>query len=267
MKQTVELVRALRRITKVVASDLGLDPVLHEVMRLLLRMVPADDGAVMLIDKTGQFLIILDSIAVPKWEVENVRFRVGEGVAGWVANHRLPCVVRDARTDARYRQVPGQRSTIRSLVCVPLVADGKTIGVLNLTNRRRAGAFGKRHVELLQLLADHVSLEVENNRLYELSISDGLTGLYNHRFILRRLREEVAEARRYRTPLSVVMADIDHFKRINDTHGHPVGDRVLVEMAQVLRSNMREADIVARFQGGKNAGHTLVVDGRQRVLH
>lgn len=249
MPSGTELVRALRKITKVVASDLGLDPVLRAVMRHLLRLVPADDCSVMLVDDSGRYLIFRDAIGLSKWEVQNIRFRIGEGIAGWVAKRRRPCLVRDARRDRRFVPVPGQKTSIRSLVCVPLLADGKTIGVLNLTHRRRANAFGKLDIELLLLLADHISLEIENHRLYELSISDGLTGLYNHRFISRRLREEVAEAKRYRTPLSVLMLDLDRFKSVNDTHGHPAGDRVLMGMAELLRKSSREADILSRYGG------------------
>ncbi len=266
MPQRTELVRALRRITKVVASDRGLDPVLREVMRQLLRMVPADDCSVMLTDAAGKWLIFRDAIGLSKWEVQNIRFRVGEGVAGWVAKFRRPCLIRDARKDPRYVPVAGQRTSIRSLMSVPLMAGGKTIGVLNLTHRSKVNAFRKADIELLLLLADHVSLEIENHRLYELSISDGLTGLYNHRFVLRRTREETAEAKRYRTPLSLLMLDLDHFKRVNDTHGHPAGDRVLMGMAQILREHTREADILSRY-GGEEFLLVLPNTGRDGARH
>lgn len=92
-------------------------------------------------------------------------------------------------------------------------------------------------------------LEARNRRLEELSLTDPLTGLANRRYLMQRLEEECSEAQRYGHPLGVLLTDIDHFKKFNDTYGHEVGDRVLVETAAVLRSGVRQHDIVARFGG------------------
>lgn len=92
-------------------------------------------------------------------------------------------------------------------------------------------------------------LEETNRELERLSISDGLTGLYNHRHIRHLLREEFERARRTRRPLAVAMLDLDHFKAVNDTYGHQTGDRVLQELAAMLRSTAREIDRVGRYGG------------------
>lgn len=86
-------------------------------------------------------------------------------------------------------------------------------------------------------------------QLVEESVTDPVTGVRNRRFLERFLETEAARARRYRTRCSVAMLDLDHFKRYNDTHGHPAGDRVLQELAELLRSEAREADVVARYGG------------------
>ncbi len=92
-------------------------------------------------------------------------------------------------------------------------------------------------------------LEEKNRELARLSISDGLTGLYNHRHIQEVVHEEFERAKRTREPLAVVMFDFDHFKRVNDTYGHQVGDRVLQEMARILRNTAREIDKLGRYGG------------------
>ena len=79
--------------------------------------------------------------------------------------------------------------------------------------------------------------------------TDGLTGLYNHRYLHERLKQEIERAERYERPLSVVMADLDHFKTFNDTYGHPHGDKVLIAIASTLRQLSRASDIVARYGG------------------
>lgn len=106
---------------------------------------------------------------------------------------------------------------------------------------------------LLDGLVGHLSLVLDNarlsQRLHELSTLDGLTRLLNRRVIFDRLREELERARRYRLPLSVVLCDLDHFKRVNDTHGHLAGDAVLREGAALLRRCLRTTDLLGRYGG------------------
>ena len=103
--------------------------------------------------------------------------------------------------------------------------------------------------EIEELIA-RVGARLERTKvLRQLAITDGLTEIYNRRYFEERLSEELRRAERFVHPLSVVLVDIDHFKRINDTHGHQVGDLVLVSFARFLQSNIREVDILARYGG------------------
>ncbi len=118
---------------------------------------------------------------------------------------------------------------------------------------RRRGELQGLPLELLATAAPHVALVVDNVRLaeklWDLSTHDGLTGLLNHRAIFARLGEEVDRAARYNAPMSVALCDVDRFKRINDAHGHPAGDRVLCEVARRLRGSLRSSDLVGRYGG------------------
>ena len=96
------------------------------------------------------------------------------------------------------------------------------------------------------LIAD---LRKKEEALKKLVITDGLTGLYNHRHFQQRLRDECDRARRYSYKLSLIMIDIDNFKFYNDTHGHPAGDKVLVQVSEILLDKARQSDIVARYGG------------------
>ena len=113
---------------------------------------------------------------------------------------------------------------------------------------------GRDELELVQIVANQAAVALENARLYDRieqqAITDGLTGLYNHRHFYKRLEEEVATAKRYGVPLSLLMLDLDDFKRFNDTFGHPAGDRVLCEVADILRHQVRNlVDLPARYGG------------------
>jgi diguanylate cyclase (GGDEF)-like protein len=120
---------------------------------------------------------------------------------------------------------------------------------LKQAEQRLAAALGDLKLALAseKVLLDE--LDKKNRELTELSITDGLTGLYNHRYIQERLEFEVKRARRYGGNLSCMMMDIDHFKLLNDTHGHQCGDFVLRELSNILRKQTREVDMCGRYGG------------------
>lgn len=104
----------------------------------------------------------------------------------------------------------------------------------------------RTHLKLRQAL---VELAHKNAALEEMVMVDGLTGLYNHKFIFEILSKQLAEAERYAAPLSVIMFDLDHFKKVNDNYGHQVGDEVLVEVARRIKEAVRQSDVAGRYGG------------------
>ena len=135
----------------------------------------------------------------------------------------------------------------------PLTAGDEVEGCVELCVVDR-GPFGDEDVEMVQILVSQATAALANARLYrtvqEQAITDGLTGLYNHRYFYERLAQEFARAQRYGLPLSLLMLDIDDFKVFNDTHGHPAGDLVLAEVGRVLVTQLRrDVDVAARYGG------------------
>lgn len=149
---------------------------------------------------------------------------------------------------------------IRSLLVVPVAVEDPVVGTLTLCLARRDGPFSEREVKLCELVAGlagnalknaymHESLASKNVSLKKLAVSDPLTGLHNRRFFDMRLSEECRLAERHNLPLSMLLMDVDFFKRINDTYGHPAGDKVLVELGRVVPRNLRQSDCMARYGG------------------
>jgi len=135
-------------------------------------------------------------------------------------------------------------------LCVPLIQNRNLLGLVGLGRRLTGAPMTDADREVLATLAGLSANALQNSHLYVLAIFDGLTRVFNHRYFMRRLREEFQRARRYEEPLSLLMVDIDGFKKYNDQHGHLRGDRVLAEMAElVLTSLRRDVDIVARYGG------------------
>ena len=118
-----------------------------------------------------------------------------------------------------------------------------------------------------ELDAINETLRAKNEELERLSVTDGLTGLANHRFLLQRLKEEGVRSNRNNHPFSVLMADVDHFKNYNDTFGHPAGDEVLKKVGAIMRDAIRTMDCAARY-GGEEFAIVLpetTADGAQQV--
>jgi diguanylate cyclase (GGDEF)-like protein len=108
----------------------------------------------------------------------------------------------------------------------------------------------RENARLLEALRErNRELEELNRKLWELSLTDDLTGFFNRRYITSRLEEELARSIRYRVPLSVVMVDLDNFKQVNDRHGHQAGDQVLKDVANLFRGSLRDTDLAGRYGG------------------
>ncbi len=141
-----------------------------------------------------------------------------------------------------------------SYLNLPLVSGDQSFGVMVLVETDYERRWTDEDIALGRALGDQAAVAIEQARLYQMirdqAITDGLTSLYNHRYFYERLEQEVARARRYGTPVSLLMIDLDDFKAYNDRHGHPAGDAVLREVAAVLRAELRaRLDIAARYGG------------------
>ncbi|MBI5561022.1 MAG: diguanylate cyclase [Deltaproteobacteria bacterium] len=179
-----------------------------------------------------------------------------------VIRTKTPLVVEDMASHPLMNPV---REWIRklefmSVLVIPIVFNEKVLGTLFLRARRKDRGFTGKEVEFCRIIANSSYHALKNaklfeeatkekNRLGELATRDPLTSLYNHNFFYTRLEEEVERAMRYSTHLSLIMMDVDDFKRINDTYGHRTGDRVLKEVAALIQKSVRKVDMVARYGG------------------
>jgi len=146
----------------------------------------------------------------------------------------------------------GPRSP-ESVALLPLVRNNELLGCLSLGSARKDHFSALVRTDFLERLAAIVAMCLENcinlERLKRIGLTDPLTGVNNRRFFDQRLLEEVARAQRHAMPLACLLLDIDHFKSINDAHGHQVGDRVLIDAAGLMRTQLRGSDLLARYGG------------------
>ncbi len=159
------------------------------------------------------------------------------------------------------------KSIPRDVVYIPLLFQDNPLGVLVLGRMKEYGD-GER--ELFNYLGSQISIALDNailhNRVQEMSITDPLTDLFNRRYLNRRLDEEWARSMRHKTPISIILADVDNFKSVNDTYGHDKGDEVLKSIGKIFKSSVRKEDLVARYGGEEFVAVLTDTDSEQAAI-
>ncbi|WNG18783.1 diguanylate cyclase [Cystobacter fuscus] len=233
-------------------STLELPEMLARITQLVPERLHIPDFSIMLVNAEGHLEIKSTFPADPV--LEGMTFRFGEGICGRAAATQRSVYVPDvaepssqyARRDERPEQERG------AMYCVPLVHTNTVLGVLNF-QRPEVASFSPQELEMLATVADQVAAAVKNALLHteavRLTLTDPLTGVPNRRHLFSRLELEVARAQRFGTHVSILMVDIDHFKKLNDAAGHRAGDEALRKVCDVLRARVRKVDTLARYGG------------------
>jgi diguanylate cyclase (GGDEF)-like protein len=242
----------LNRLTASLASGREVVAVLPDFAAELRRVQPFDRLACGFVNDAGDYIEVSGHPEGATWGFGAVMPVVGSGLGSVVLNERS-IVQKDLLHSHRFiEDMRLLEEGIRSYVVLPLVSRGRGIGVLAL-GAREGGAFDEEALARLQPLVDAVALALENVRLFqktrELSLTDEVTPLFNFRFFHQILERELKLVDRYRSVLSLLFLDLDHFKPINDQYGHLRGSRVLREVGFLLRSAVRETDYPARYGG------------------
>jgi diguanylate cyclase (GGDEF)-like protein len=167
---------------------------------------------------------------------------------GWVIEHKEPVISADVTQDPRYRYYAGQTFSIRSMIVEPLWAASEVTGALSVTSPA-LNAFTAEDQLLVRLLANCSAPAVERARLKRLTMFDHITMAFTHRYLYPRIAEEIDRAKRTGSPVSLLLIDLDHFKRVNDRYGHAAGDEALRLFAERVRANVRRIDILIRRGG------------------
>jgi two-component system, cell cycle response regulator len=188
-------------------------------------------------------------------------FRKGQGVLGWVAETGRVARVNDSARDPRFSPIEGRGFAVSSLVSAPIRARGVTLGVLSLSAPER-NAFDDDDEVLAKLLAQAAAQALVTSELERRAITDEQTLAFNHGHLFPRLKQEIERAA-YTGPLSVLLVDLDHFKRVNDEFGHPVGDELLRAFADTARALVRGTDVLIR-RGGEE--FVLILPGTRECF-
>lgn len=223
----------------------------------------ADQFAVYFTDENSQVKPFID---------EGVELNATKQLASWVAQHQKALNLGDLKVQLAQYGIDSADVELNSWLGTPLEIEDRVLGVISIASTTKY-AFDEQHTELMGALSRQFTSALENARLYEISTLDGLTGLMNARTLRLKLDELFNEAVASGKSISVIMLDIDYFKRVNDTYGHEAGNDVLQHISKLLKAQTRDGDISARYGGeeftvvlpGANLELALRVASRLRV--
>jgi diguanylate cyclase (GGDEF)-like protein len=251
------LVESYRRLADVFHDVLGeqsLDALLDRIADALADLIPHDSLTIYEADEPRRILIPV--WARDKWadKILADKCPFGVGLTGWGVEHREAARVNQAHLDPRVATVPGTpEDEPEAMVTIPLIARDSVKGALNIYRLGEDASFDDDEFELAKRFGDAAALALDNAqiraRLEHQAMTDSLTGLYNHRAFHERLRKALADASRAHEAVTVLMLDIDDFKRVNDIYGHGAGDEILRALAETLKDSVRSSDAVYRLGG------------------
>ncbi len=241
-------------VAKALTSSLDLDSILQTIMEKMAEYFRPDTWSLLMVDETQSELYFAIAVGDAAEALRNVRLKVGEGIAGWVAKHGEQLVVPDVMNDPRFAKRIDETTKweTRSIICVPLRSKHRVLGVIQLVNVNMEN-FSDQEVFFLQSLCDYAAIAIDNARavekIQELTITDDCTGLFNARHLHKILETEVYRSARFGYEFTVIFIDLDHFKQVNDTHGHLIGSKLLAEIGYLIKAQLRLIDYAFRYGG------------------
>jgi diguanylate cyclase (GGDEF)-like protein len=240
-------------VAKALTSSLNLDSILQTIMEKMAEYFRPDTWSLLMVDEEKDELYFAIAVGAAAEALSQARLKVGEGIAGWVAKHGQMLIVPDVQSDPRFSSRLDEITQLqtRSVICLPLRSKHRVLGVIQLVNA--TVEMSEQELFFLQALCDYAAISIENaksvEKIQELTITDDCTGLFNARHLHKTLETEVYRSARFGYQFSVIFIDLDHFKQVNDTHGHLVGSRLLAEVGYLIKAQLRLIDFAFRYGG------------------
>jgi diguanylate cyclase (GGDEF)-like protein len=255
MQENIPLADLLvfHQLARSLTASFDLDTILRTILEHMERFIEAELWTLLMVDDASQELYYAIAAGGRQEALRELRVRMGEGVAGWVAEHGETLIVPESEHDPRLRKELAVKSQgVRSVIAMPLRGRKGTHGVIEILNPR-ADQMTDYTIAFLHILADHAAIAIENARdvarIQQLTITDDTTGLYNVRHLYDVLGRELERCNRLRLPVSLVFLDLDRFKLVNDEFGHLVGSELLARTGQRLQELSRKQDACFRYGG------------------
>jgi diguanylate cyclase (GGDEF)-like protein len=242
--------RVFHDVARALTASLELEEILGAIMDKMAQFFGPERWSLLMVDDVSGELYYAIAVGENAESLKGLRVPLGEGVAGWVAATGNPLIVPDVALDPHWSAFATKHPDlkIQSIACVPVRAGNKTLGVIQLLNSK-LDLLSEYSVSFLRILCDYAAIAIQNSRsmtlIQELTITDDVTGLFNARHLYTMLDEQVALGQVF----SLMFVDLDHFKTVNDTHGHLIGSRLLAEIGGLLKRSLGPNNAAFRYGG------------------
>lgn len=242
--------RVFHDVARALTRQLDLEEILGAIMEKMAQFFGPEKWSLLMVDDKANELYYAIAVGENQESLKGLRVPMGEGVAGWVASTGNPLVVPDVSLDPHWLAFTTAHPelNIQSIACVPVRSGDKTLGVIQLLNSK-LDLLSEYSISFLRLLCDYAAIAIQNARsmtlIQELTITDDVTGLFNARHLYTMLDEQVARQGAF----SLLFIDLDHFKQVNDTHGHLIGSRLLAEVGSLLKRGSGPGNAAFRYGG------------------
>ena len=244
--------RILNSISHILNRSLSSSDLLKTALNLVSKVMNADRGFVVLTDQDVNQCEVLAERHFEdlQWYSTAERRTYSHKLVKKCISQNKILIIGDSELNETLDDLlPVERGGGRSIVAIPLAQDGVVIGVIYLDSHQLSHHFNQQQIPFLTTFAAHTSIALHNTMLYRRAITDDLTGLYTRQYIDEQLSNATIKAKQEHKPLSLMILDLDHFKNINDSHGHTTGDEVLTTFASLLRELVDDNGEVGRFGG------------------
>jgi diguanylate cyclase (GGDEF)-like protein len=245
---------ALYEVSNAFSALLDFKKVLQLSLKTAADIFPCDSAYIAMAEGDGKVFTIRAWWGPSRSNQQPIQLE-GE-LAGWVLENKKPIRYTRGQKDRSllsFSKKEGMLGSIQSFLLVPLMVGENILGVIRL-NSSHQDIYQEYDQDVLSTLANQTALAIENalmvERIQNMAVKDGLTGVYNHRYFQESLEEEISKAERYNKDLSFLLLDVDHFKKFNDNYGHQEGDKVLRKVAEIAQNTIRQkVDTLARYGG------------------
>ena len=255
MQENIPLADLLvfHQLARSLTSSFDLDTILRTILEHMEEIIEAELWALLMVDDASHELYYAIAAGGEQEALRDLRVKMGEGVAGWVAQHGETLIVPESEHDPRLKtELAVKPQAVRSVIAMPLRGRKGTHGVIEILNPRTV-QMTDYTIAFLHILADHAAIAIENARdvahIQQLTITDDTTGLYNVRHLYEVLGRELNRCSGLRLPVSLAFLDLDQFKLVNDVYGHLVGSELLASTGRRLQELSRKQDLCFRYGG------------------